>query len=75
MLSTRTHKQQFFSKLKTIKKSNNRLISREHLFDQHQQSFSCDDDDVDAVVTKWIKKRIKRTKFTLEFKCLTKTNS
>ena len=26
-----THKKQFYSKLKTIKKSNNRLISREHL--------------------------------------------
>ena len=31
MLSTNTHKEQFYSKLKTIKKSNNRLISREHL--------------------------------------------
>ena len=51
-----THKKQFYSKLKTIKKSNNRLISREHLelgkkylSDQHQQNFNCDDDVNDAV--------------------------
>ena len=31
MPSTSTHKEQFYSKLKTIKKSNNQLISREHL--------------------------------------------
>ena len=31
MSRTNTHKEQFYSKLKTIKKSNNRLISREHL--------------------------------------------
>ena len=31
MSSTNTNKEQFYSKLKTMKKSNNRLISREHL--------------------------------------------
>ena len=70
MSSTNTHKEQFYSKLKAIKKSNNRLISREHLelvkkylSDQHQQNFSCDD-NVDDAVTKRIKKRMKRNKFT-----------
>ena len=65
MSSTNTHKEQFCSKLKSIKKSNNRLISREHLelvkkylSDQHQQNFSCDD-NMDDVVAKRIKKRIK----------------
>ena len=64
--STNTHKEQFYSKLKTI-----RLISREHLelvkkylFDHHQQNFNCDH-DVDDAVAKRIKKRIKRNKFTL----------
>ena len=76
MLSTSTHKKQFYSKLRlsTIKRSNNRLTSREHLSDQHQQNFSCDD-DVDAVVAKRIKERIKRNKFMLEFKYFTETNS
>ena len=71
MSSTNTHKEQFYSKLKTIKKSNSRLISREHLellkkylSDQHRQNFNCDD-DVDDAVAKRIKKRIKRNKFTL----------
>ena len=71
MSSTNTHKEQFYSKLKTIKKSNSRLISREHLelvkkylSDQHQQSFNCDD-DVDDAVAKRIKERIKRNKFML----------
>ena len=71
MSSTNTHKEQFYSKLKAIKNSNNRLISREHLelvkkclCDQHQQNFSCDDNENDAVA-KRIKKRIKRNKFTL----------
>ena len=71
MSSTNTHKEQFYSKLKTIKKSSNGLISREHLelvkkylSDQHQQNFNCDD-DVDDAVAKRIKKRIKRNKFTL----------
>ena len=70
MQSTKTHKEQFYSKLETIKKSNNPLISREHLelvkkylSDQHQQNFSCDDDTDDAVGTR-TKKRIKRNKFT-----------
>ena len=70
MSSTNTHKEQFYSKLKTIKKSNNRLISREHLelvkkylSDQPQNINS--DDDVDDAVAKRIKKRIKRNKFTL----------
>ena len=70
MSSTNTHKEQFYSKLKAIKKSNNRLISREHvelvkkyLSDQHQQNFSRDD-NVDDAVTKRIKKRMKRNKFT-----------
>ena len=56
MWSTNTHKKQFYSKLKTIKKSNNRLISRDHLelvkkylSDQHQQNFNCDDDADDVV--------------------------
>ena len=31
MSSTNTHEEQFYSKLKTIKKANNWLISREHL--------------------------------------------
>ena len=31
MSSTSTHKEQFYSKLKTIKKSKNQLISHEHL--------------------------------------------
>ena len=71
MSSTNTHKEQFYSKLKTIKKSNSRLISREHLelvkkylSDQHQQNFNCDD-DVDDAVVKRIEKRIKRNKFML----------
>ena len=71
MSSTNIHKEQFYSKLKTIKKSNSRLISREHLelvkkymSDQHQQSFNCDD-DVDDAVAKRIKERIKRNKFML----------
>ena len=45
MPSTSTHKEQFDSKLKTINKSNNRLICRKHLelvkkylSDQHQQN-------------------------------------
>ena len=65
MSSTNTHKEQFCSKLKAIKKSNNRLISCEHLelvkkylSDQHQQNFSCDD-NMDDAVAKRIKKRIK----------------
>ena len=63
-----TYKEQLYSKLKTIKKSN-RLISREHLelvkiSDQHQQNFSCDD-EVDNVFAKRIKNRIKTKKFTL----------
>ena len=56
MSSTNTHKEQFYSKLETIKKSSNGLISREHLelvkkylSDQHQQNFNCDDDEDDAV--------------------------
>ena len=71
MSSTNTHKEQFYSKLKTIKKSNSRLISREHLelvkkysFDQHQQNFNCDDDVNDAVA-KGIRERIKTNKFML----------
>ena len=67
-LSKSTHKEQFHSKLKTIKRSNNRLISREHLSNQINK-ISCDD-DVDAVVV-----RIKRNKFKLEFKYFTQTNS
>ena len=54
-----------------MKRSNNRLISREHLelvkkylSDQHQQNPNCDD-DVDDAVAKRIKKRIKRNKFAL----------
>ena len=60
MSSTNTHKEQFYSKLKTIKKSNNRLISREHLelvkkyFSDQPQNISCDD-DVDDAVAKRIK--------------------
>ena len=71
MSSTNTHKEQFYSKLKTIKKSSNRLMSREHLqsvkkylSDPHQQNFNCDH-DVDDAVAKRIKKRIKRNKLTL----------
>ena len=71
MSSTNTHKEQFYSKLKTIKKSSNRLMSREHLqlvkkylSDPHQQNFNCDH-DVDDAVAKKIKKRIKRNNFTL----------
>ena len=71
MSRTNRHKEQFYSKLKTIKKSNNRPISREHLklvkkclSNQHQQNFCCND-DVHDVVVKRIKKRIKRNKFTL----------
>ena len=67
MLSTNTHKEQFYSKLKATKKSNNRLISREHLelvrkylSDQHQKNFCCDDDDDDDAVAKRIKKRNKK---------------
>ena len=73
MFSTSTRKeQQLCSKLKTIKKSTYRLISREHLdllmkylSDQHQQNFSCDDDVNDVVA-----KSIKKSKFTLGFKPL-----
>ena len=57
MSSASTHKEQFYFKLKTVKNSNNRLISREHLelvkkylSDQHQQNLSCDD-DVDDVAS------------------------
>ena len=71
MSSTSTHKKQFYSKLKFIKKSNNRLISREHLelvkkylSNQHQENFSYDD-NVNDTVAKTIKKRIKGNKFTL----------
>ena len=71
MSSKSIHKEQFYSTLKTIKKSNNRLIRLEHLelvknyfSDQHQQNFSCDD-DIDDVAAKRIKKRIKRNKFTV----------
>ena len=71
MLNTSTDKEQFYSKLKAIKKSRNRLISREHLevvkkylSDQHQQNFSCND-DVDPAVAKRTKKIIKRNKFSL----------
>ena len=70
MSSTNTHKEQFYSKLKTIKKSNIRLISRKHLelvkkylSDQHQQNFNCDH-DMDHAVAKRVK-MIKRNKFTL----------
>ena len=70
MSSTNTYKEQFYSKLKTIKKSNNQLISREnlelmkkYLCDQ-RQNISCDD-DVDDTVAKMIRKRIKRNKFML----------
>ena len=62
MVSTSTRKeQQLCSKLKTIKKSTYRLISREHL-DQYQQNFSCDDDVNDVVA-----KSIKKSQFTLGF--------
>ena len=71
MWSTSRQKEQFYSKLKTIKKSNNRLISCEHLelvkkylSDQHQQNFNCDD-DMDDVVAKRVKNKIKRSKLTL----------
>ena len=70
MSSTNTHKELFYSKLKAIKKSNSRLISREHLelvkkyLSGQHQNFNCDD-DVDDTVAKRIKKRIKRNKFTL----------
>ena len=70
MSSRNTHKEQFYYKLKIIKKSNNRLISHEHLelvkkylSDQHQQTFSCN--DLNDAVGKKIKKRIKMNKFTL----------
>ena len=69
MSSTNTHKEQFYLKLKAVKKSNNRLISREnlelvkkHLSDQPQ---NISDDDVDDAIAKRFKKRIKRNKFTL----------
>ena len=71
MSNTSTNKEQFYSKLKAIKKSNNQLISREslelvkkYLSDQHQQNFSCDY-DVDDLAAKRIKKKIKRNKFTI----------
>ena len=71
MSSTNTQKEQFYSKLKTIKKSSNRLMSREHLHlvkkylsDPHQQNFNYDH-DVDDAVAKRIKKRIKRNNFML----------
>ena len=71
MSNTSTNKEQFYSKLKAIKKSNNQLISREslefvkkYLSDQHQQYFSCDY-DVDDLAAKRIKKKIKRNKFTI----------
>ena len=65
MSITNIHKEQLFSKLNAIKKFNKRLISREHLglvkkylSDQHQKSFSCDD-DVDDAVAKRTKTRMK----------------
>ena len=71
MSNISTNKEQFHLKLKAIKKSNNQLISREHLelvkkylSDQHQQNFSCDY-DVDDLAAKRIKKKIKRNKFTI----------
>ena len=39
---------------------------KKYLSDQHQQNFGCDD-DVDDIVAKMIKKRIKRNKFTLVY--------
>ena len=69
-MSTNTYEEQFYSKLKIIKKSNNRLISREHLelgkkyLSDRPQSISCDD-GVDDAVAKRIKKRIKKNKFML----------
>ena len=51
MSSSSIHIEQFYSKLKTIKRSKKRLIScedleltKKYLFDPHQQNFSCDDD-------------------------------
>ena len=71
MSRTRTDKQQFYSELKIIKNSNNRLISREHLelvekylSDQHQQNFSCDD-DVDVVVAKGLKKELQAISYAV----------
>ena len=70
MSSTNTHKEQFYSKLKTIKESNNRLISQEHLelvkkyLSDQPKNISCED-DVDDAVSKRIKKRIKRNKSVL----------
>ena len=70
MSSTNTYKEQFYSKLKTIKKSNNQLISRENLelvkkyLSDQRQNISCDG-DVDDTVAKMIRKTIKRNKFML----------
>ena len=71
MSSTNTHKEQFDSKIKSIKKSKSWLIShwhlelvKEYLSDQHQQNFNYDHDVGDAAA-KRIKKRIKKNKFTL----------
>ena len=70
MSGTNTHKEQFYSKLKTIKESNNRLISQEHLelvkkyLSDQPQNINCED-DVDDAVSKRIKKRIKRNKSML----------
>ena len=55
MSSTNTHKEQFYSKLKTIKKSNNLLISHEYLelvkkyLSGQPQNIGCDHDVDDAV--------------------------
>ena len=70
MSSTSRRKEQFYSKLKSIEKSNNWPISCENLklvkkrlSNQHKENFGCDVNG-DVVVVKKIKKWIKRNKFT-----------
>ena len=68
VLSTSTHKEQFSLKLKTIKKSNNRLISgkRLELLNIYLTSVnSTSAVSMTCVVAKRIKKRIKKNKFNL----------
>ena len=68
VLSTSTHKEQFSLKLKTIKKSNNRLISgkRLELLNIYLTSINRTSAvSMTCVVAKRIKKRIKKNKFNL----------
>ena len=54
MSSTNTHNKQFYSKLKTIKMSNNPLISREHLELVRKYFSDCSIKKVSDVMMMWM---------------------